>query len=303
MSDIPSDQPGKDDVIGKLCILEYEMPVTEELLLSLAKTGSEGLDNLFDFSVPYSTTLLSSIPAFFQQEVDFPVIADQVLGTIYKHPRKWKQLLHMVRNDPGIVTLYVCPITGVPKLIASDEIFEIKVNGLNVKMTGTGVSKLSRISHQDVEEDQFQEALEYLAEIGFVGAMIEDMNEFVAALFKVISGRPNDTYVDFFQELLLTKEVSINMDIETGAIEVDFPESSNFGEWSDTDDATLQELLGDSEDFLEDDVDENIMGLENDIESMSENPEKGMIFGEFSCSREDLKDKNATFIKGNDTQH
>lgn len=296
--------PNSEEVIGKLCVLEYEMEVTEGLLTALAKTGSEGLDSLFDFSVPYSTTLLSSIPAFFNQEVDFPIIVDQVLGTIYKHPSKWKQLKELVRNDSGTVTLYVCPVTGVPKILSSEETFEVNVNGLTVRMTAAGLSKLCRITHQDVDQAAASLALEYIADIGFIGAMIEDMNEFAENLFTVISTSQDETFVDFFQELILSKSVTLNMNVETGTYEVnlaDGSEGEEGGVWSSSDEQTLQEILDEESSLFaegDDFVDEMVLDPDEGYDDFGY-----LRFGEFNVREEDLKNKRSTYVKGNDSRH
>lgn len=309
MESSPQD-PNNEEVIGKLCILDIEMPLTASLLKTLGETGSEGLDDLFAFSVPYSTTLLSSIPAFFQEQVDFPVIADQVLGTIYKHPKKWKQLSELIRKDPGTVTLYVCPVTGVPKIISSEETFEIQVNGLAIRMHGTGLSKLTRITHQVVTSKARKKALEYIDEIGFIGAMIEDMSEFVSNLFTIITANEDDAFVDFFQELLMEKTVSIEMDSRTGSIEVNLPDGSFNSDLADSDEETLQDILeeermfreSEEDDLLDFETEENSLSKEQSFDGEDDQDRSG-IYGGFKISREDLKDENSVFVKGNDTQH
>lgn len=305
----------KEDLIGKLCILDFEMPVTEALLNSLGRDGSHGLDELFEFSVSYSTTLLSSIPAFYQKEVDFPVVVDQILGTLYKHPKKWKQLIKTLKSDPELVTIYVCPVSGVPKIITSEEVFKIKVNDLQINMKATGLSRLSRITHQNVSQEDANEALEYINDIGFIGAMIEDMNRYVANLFMILSARQDDVFFDFIQDLVLGKEVSINLDPETGDVEVIHTESSLTGDLSDSDEETLQELLGDNseEEFdefmdsmdLEDDFNEDLDGIDGTVKASTDDDtnqaSKEVIFGEFKVSKEDMKSDHVFFLKGNNT--
>lgn len=297
MDSNPKD-PHDEKVIGKLCVLEYEMPVTEKLLKDLGKSGSDGLDELFAYSVPYSTTLLTSINAFFQQQVDFPIVVDQILGTFYKHRPKWSELFDILKKDSGAVTLYVCPVTGVPKVIGSDELFEIHVNGLTVRMTGTGLSKLSRVTHQPVSKDDAESALEYIDSIGFIGALIENMSEFAENLFTVITANRDEDFVDFFQDLLLAKQTAINMNTKTGKIEI-IHSDTEYGETLfESEEETLQEILESAPE--QNSPEHEHLGIEDEIAAI-ESEESDTA--EFGFSREDLKNANSVFIEGNKTKH
>lgn len=291
-----SQDPNNKDLIGKLCILDYEMPVSENLLMSFGQSGSSGLDDLFDFNVSYSTTLLSSIPAFYQKQVDFPIIADQVLGTLYKHPRKWKELFEAVKNDPDIVTVYVCPISGVPRIFSSEDTFEILVNNLKVNMKATGLSKLSRITHQNLSEESGEVALEYFRETGFVSSLIENMNDFVLNLFTLISTYSDEAFIDFMQNLVFSKKAAISIDVENGTLEIIQPEEEE-GEWSEGDEDRLQDLL-ESEAEESEDIDGSYLH-----EGLEESGEGNSIHKDFDISRDDLKNKNAIVLKTTKTIH
>lgn len=282
-------------ISGKLCILGYELTIDEDQLEDGGIRGSETLDDLFECGVSYSTALLSAIPSFYLNQIEFPVLVDHILGALYKHTDQWKKLKRALATDEGHVTLYVCPLSGVPVIIPSDKIYKITVSGLALHIKGLGLSALSKLTHQEIDPNMKSEFFDVIEKSGFMAPMIDDMNEFVNAVFGYIACMGDDVYIDFMQELVHSGEVNVDINLEDGSVFVDtdiidddFEE--NFHDEDDHEGTNFLERFKDEDDDVFDKYnhysnDENVLDLE----------------GEFSVTRDDLKNPNSLLVKGNKT--
>lgn len=297
--------PKQDKVVpvsGNLCILGHEIPVNEETLERAGREGSEVLDDLFGCSIAYSTALLSCVPAFYTSQIDFPTVIEHVLGSLYKHPSYWLKLKQTLAVDEGHVTIHICPISGVPMIIGSDKLFTININGtMEIKIQGTALSRLSKITHMNLDPGAAQEGLEYLREAGLVASMIEDMDDFVSNLFAFVGGSSEDAFVDFMQELLHSGEAYLDLDLEAGTCAIDTSLAADLD-----DEETLDDILKDGEvDYFNDLPDTNIDESEGLIPDFMLPPEDDAdTLDTFQDSPgEDQKNPNSVFLKGNDTVH
>lgn len=283
---------------GKLCILGYELAINGDELEEGGVRGSAILDDLFDCNVPYSTALLSCTPAFYQEQIEFPVVVDHILGVLYKHPNHWTQLKKALASDEGHVTLYICPLSGVPMIIPSDKIYKVTVNGLMIQIKGLGLSRLSKLTHQNIDEDAASKALEYLRDVGFIGEFIDNMDEFISYLFGLVGGSGDEYFVEFMQELLYSGEVFLDIDLESGDILVDTSLSEDL-----EDGESISDLLGYDDIDLEDDLmDEDELpdrDLEEELQVLDETENQNDLV----VKREDLKNPESVFMKGTDTFH
>lgn len=292
---------------GKLCILGYELPVDEDLLEEGGKSGSNTLDDLFDCNVPYSVALLSCVPAFYRGEIDFNTVIEHILGALYKHPPQWSQLKKAIASDEGYVTLYICPFSGVPMIIPSDQVYQIHVNDLTVNMRGTSLSRLCKLTHLDVLPEASEKCLEELKEIGFIGDLIDDMDAFITYLFGFVAGKGDEEFVEFMQELLHEQEVYLEINLETGGLLVEsvLEDDDEIGG-----EETLQELLSDIDD---DEIEENEA---HESEAYQEIPdwssrlkdEEAVLEAlqndkQLIVKREDLSNPDSIFIEATKTLH
>lgn len=307
-----SSEPKQEKVVpvsGNLCILGHEIPVNEETLENAGRDGSTTLDDLFGCNVAYSTALLSCVPAFYTSQIEFPTVIEHVLGTLYKHPTQWNELKRALATDDGYVTIHICPLSGVPMIFGSDKIFKININEtLQLNLPATSISRLSKVTHMNLEPEAAQEGLEYIREIGLVGSLIEDMGTYITSFLAFVAGTSEEDFVELMQELLYSGEVHVDLDLDAGTYFVDTSMSDDLDDTETLDDLLYDESLDDdnilsmgSDAPMEEDFDEE--SVEQMVKEMMRSDPGVNEQLTLTVNTDDLKNPSSVFLKGNKTIH